>query len=248
MTEAAKIITIEQPPSALAPITPMQMLQLAVEKGADVAQLERLMALQERWEATQARKAYVEAKAAFYREAPEITKNKHVGFTSKRTGDDTNYWHATLDHVVETASPVLAKHGLTHSWSTSQDDKGIEVTCILRHVMGHEERVSLKALPEMSGTKNPIQGIGSTITFLERYTFMAVTGLAAKNQDEDGRTGEDFVTEEQCNELMALADDVGADKQKFCAWFKVASFAEIPATQYKRAKDALEAKRKGKPA
>lgn len=95
---AEKQMTLVEPvPQRNAAVTPMQLLQIATEKGADVAQLERLMDLQLKWEANEARKAFVEAKAAFYKDAPEITKNKHVGFTSRRTGGDTDYWHATLD-------------------------------------------------------------------------------------------------------------------------------------------------------
>lgn len=239
MTEPAKIVTIEPPASVPARMTPMGLLAQAVEKGADVAQLERLMDLQTRWEANEARKAYVEAKAAFYRDAPEITKNKHV--------KHNNFWHATLDHIVEVAAPVLARHGLTHSWQTTQTEAGIEVACILRHVMGHEERVSLRAGADTSGSKNAVQSIGSTVTYLERYTFMAVTGLAAKNQDDDGgRGGVDFVTEEQAMELETLAESVGADKAKFLKFMKADGFGSIPAKRYKEATEAL--KKKAKPA
>lgn len=245
MKTEQQLTLVEPMPQATPPaVTPMAMIQIAIEKGATVDQLERLMALQERYEANEARKAFVAAKAAFYAEAPTITKNKHVGFTSRRTGGDTDYWHATLDHVVAMAAPVLAKHGLTHSWSTSQDEKGVEVSCILRHTMGHEERVSLKGAPEMSGTKNAIQGIGSTITFLERYTFLAVTGLAAKNQDDDGgRINADFITEEQMMELETLFEDVGGDKKAFLEYFHADTFAMIAARDFDRAKAALLKKR-----
>ena len=42
--------------------------------------------------------------------------------------------------------------------------------------------------PDDSGGKNPIQSIGSTITYLERYTILALTGLATKEQDDDGKS------------------------------------------------------------
>ena len=47
-----------------APVTPMEMLDRAVSNGASVETLERLMNLQERWEANQARKAFDDAMAA----------------------------------------------------------------------------------------------------------------------------------------------------------------------------------------
>ena len=83
--------------SASAEVTPMQMLQIAVSQGADLDRLQKLMDLQERWEANQARKAFVVAMAAFKQTPPKIMKNKHVKFqTSKGL---TEYDHATLDAV-----------------------------------------------------------------------------------------------------------------------------------------------------
>jgi hypothetical protein len=209
----------------------MAMIQLAVEQGADLDKLSKLMDLQERWEKNEARKAFITAKAAFYREAPEITKNKHVVHN--------DFWHATLDHIVEQVAPVLAKHGLTHSWSTSQDEKGIAVACILTHELGHSEQVSLRAAADMSGSKNAVQGVGSTITYLERYTFLAVTGLAAKNEDKDGRSNADFVTTDQADELQLLAESAGADKARFFKFIGAESFSTIPAAKFSAAKASL---------
>ena len=53
---------IEAEPTALPAqaVTPMQMLQIAVEQGADLDRLEKLMDMQERWEANEARKAFAD--------------------------------------------------------------------------------------------------------------------------------------------------------------------------------------------
>jgi hypothetical protein len=56
--------------------------------------------------------------------------------------------------------------------------------------MGHsEEGAVLEGAPDTSGSKNSIQAVGSTVSYLERYTLLAATGLAAKDQDDDGRGG-----------------------------------------------------------
>ena len=44
--------------TAVVAITPMQMIAQAVAQGADIDKLQKLMDLQERWEANEARKAY----------------------------------------------------------------------------------------------------------------------------------------------------------------------------------------------
>lgn len=165
--------------------TPVHLLNMAVQQGADIDKLEKLMDLQTRWEQNEARKAYHQAIAEFKTESINIIKNKSVSFDNSN-GGKTEYKHATLSNILELTVPVLAKYGLSHSWSTEQADGLVTVKCFLTHSAGHSESVSLFSSPDTSGKKNGIQQIGSTISYLERYTFLAITGLAAKDQDDDG--------------------------------------------------------------
>lgn len=176
----------DKPQSTALTITPMQMLQVAVEQGADLEKLQKLMDLQERWEANEARKAFVVAMTAFKKNPPEIMKDTQVKFKN-RGGDETEYYHATLDQVCALIAPALAEHGLAHDWEMSQEQGGqITVTCVITHEAGHSKRVSLAGMPDTSGGKNAIQAVASTVTYLQRYTLMAATGTAAKGQDDDG--------------------------------------------------------------
>jgi len=165
-------------------ITPMQMLQIAVEKGADLDKLEKLIGLQERWEAAQAKKAFDTAMAAFKKNPPTLVKDTHVKFPLKG-GGETDFHHESLDQVSAVIGVALAEHGLHHSWETAQEHGGlITVTCVLGHELGHSKRVSLSAMPDTSGGKNAVQGVGSTVSYLERYTLKAAVGLAAAGQDD----------------------------------------------------------------
>ena len=174
--EPAEIVPV--PPQS---VTPMMLLQIATNQGADLDRLEKLMDLHMRWEANEARKSYDAAMAEFKADAPSITKNKHVQF------GQTVYDHATLDHVCERITAGLSKQGISHRWRIEQPEKSlIRVTCILRHRQGHSEETTLEAAADTSGSKNAIQAIGSAVTYLERYTLLAATGLAAKDGDTDG--------------------------------------------------------------
>jgi hypothetical protein len=243
----------QAPPLAPVVITPVELLQIAVEQGADIDKLSKLMDLQERWEATQARKAFVVAKAAFQADAPALTKNKHVGFASSRGGAGTSYDHATLDNITATLAATLSINGLSYSWSTEQDDKGaIKVTCILTHIQGHSERVALQAAADQSGNKNSIQAVGSTVTYLERYTLLAALGLATTDQDQDGVAQDHvaFVTEAQKVELVTLIKSTNTDTRAYLAHFKppFPSIDEIPSNRFGEAKGALVAKQQQKKA
>jgi hypothetical protein len=160
----------------------MAMIEKAVsDPSFDVAKLQALLAVKEKWEAQEAKKAFDSALAAFKAEAPEVMKSKAVSFGG------TSYKHATLDKASAIIGAALSKHGLSHRWSVSQGDGKIRVTTVLTHVLGHSESVTLESESDKSGSKNGIQAIGSAISYLQRYGLFAVTGVASKDQDDDGR-------------------------------------------------------------
>ncbi|HDZ36993.1 MAG TPA: hypothetical protein ENH62_01680, partial [Marinobacter sp.] len=95
--------------------------------------------------------------------------------------------YASLGNVTDVIGTELSKFGLSAKWLTAQKDTGWpEVTCVITHVQGHSESTGLSAPPDESGSKNPIQKIISTVTYLERATLLALTGLATYDQDDDG--------------------------------------------------------------
>lgn len=180
-----QVATVERELPAVQPITPMGMLQMAVQQGADLDKLKQLMDLQERWEKNEARKAYNEAFTAFKSEAIRVIKNKQV-----TDGPLKGKSYAELFSVVNAVTPLLSAHGLSASWRQSKDEKDwIEVTCQLRHVQGHSEEVTMGGPPDSGGAKSPIQARASTISYLQRYTLKAICGVAEQNDDNDGNGG-----------------------------------------------------------
>ncbi len=165
--------------------SPMGMMMAAMKQGATLDQVEQMMNLQQRWEEREAEKAFNDALAAFKSEAVEIIKRKAVDFTGKN--GRTHYKHAELSDVVEAVGPALSKHGFSWSWKTHQEKDLIRVTCILKHRQGHTDSVSLEANADQSGSKNNIQAIASTVTYLQRHTLKAITGVSEKGDDDDGQ-------------------------------------------------------------
>lgn len=184
----AEIVPVNggEPKELVRAATPMDLLQMAMSQNADLAKLEKLMELQERFEKREAQKAFVAAMNAFKATPPAIVKNRTAGFESKKDGSKVSYDYATLDNVCKQITHSLSEHGITHRWQVQQKDGLIRVTCILTHAQGHSEETSLEGSPDPTGTKNAIQSIGSTVTYLQRYTLLAATGLAVGSMDNDG--------------------------------------------------------------
>jgi len=241
---SAVIEARQEPQSTAVAVTPMEMLQIAVQQGADLDRLQKLMDLQERWETNQARKAFVAAMAEFKANPPEIIKRKHVRFQTQK--GVTEYDHATLADVCTAAIQGLARVGISHRWDVKQDGNRIQVTCILTHQQGHSESVSMSSGVDDSGGKNAIQAIGSASSYLQRYTLLAATGLAAADMDDDGRKSEQaLITDKQAADLKAKITEVGANEAQFLRFLKVEKLEDLPASKFKAAVAALEDKARG---
>lgn len=190
MLDSMPTVAREPASMALAPQeNPFQhMAMVAMEKGA-VDQLDRLLDLQLKWDAEQARRAFVASMAEFKAEAGHITIAKSKSVRFKTNSGMTEYDHAELHDITRALVPVMAKHGLSHSWNVTQAGGAITVECIMSHRAGHSERVAMSAPADASGGKNNIQAIASTKTYLERYTLLAATGMATGGEmDDDGRS------------------------------------------------------------
>ena len=168
VVEAADIKTLQ--------VNPLMILQAAIEKGIDADQLEKLMTLQERWEANQARKAFDAAMADFQAHCPII----------KKTREADRYWYAPLDEVLRTIRPHLEATGLSVRFSTETEGPVITAICTVSHRDGHSEVSHFTAPIDEQMRVNETQKMGSANTYAKRYALMNALNLAAGNEDDDG--------------------------------------------------------------
>jgi hypothetical protein len=219
-------------------MTPMEMLADAIGRGASIDILEKLMALQERWERNLARKAFDAAIAEAGADIKPIARNR-TGHNSKK--------YADFSAIATMVDPILSKHGLRYRFNTKQADGQIHVTCVLTHRDGHHEETTLSGPADTSGNKNAIQSIGSTLTYLQRYSLVQMLGLAAADDDDGNAAGAGGpVNDEQAEKLTKLIMDTGSDLNIFLKRFKAESISDFPAAKYFEAVGMLETKRQSK--
>lgn len=208
----------------------LRIIDRFIEKGNSIEQLGKLLELQQQWEKDQARKAFNDAFSKFKAEAPsQIARTGRVDYPTKGgQGPQVAYSHVELHKAVEALVPKMSAHGLSHSWEVDQGEAGlISVTCRLEHVDGHSKSVTLRGMPDGSGSKNPIQAIGSAVYYLERYTFLAVLGIA-QGDDDDGTGGPSGkATPEQVKQINELIGHYTPESSAaFYRWLKTATGAE----------------------
>ncbi len=195
-----------------APVT--NILELAINKNMSPEQIDKLWAIQEKIDASTAKKAFVAAMANFKKERIFIPKDK-------RNKQFNNSKYSSIDATVNTPVPYLGKHGLSHGWEYTKNGNNIVVTCILTHEGGYSKSVTAEGEPDIGQksnkgnfVKNNLQAIKSTRTYLKIETFEAVTGLVSSenNCDDDGNSGGKpipTITEEQIANLKAYCESKG---------------------------------------
>lgn len=221
---------------------PAALISAAIAKGADLKDVEKLLELRERFEANEAKKAYFRAMAAFKENPPKIVKDKKVNYKTEK--GTVNYRHASLFGAVERITAELSKHGLSVSWGTQQAELRIGVTTKITHVLGFSQETTLFASADNSGSKNAIQAIGSTVSYLQRYGLFAILGLAARDMDDDGASSQvvEYVDEKQIAIIEEYISSTKADRKAVLDYMGVESVDLIPKSQYQKVINAFKVK------
>lgn len=171
----------KRPEQTVAPVVPTfeALIGQAIQAGAGVETMERLLDMRERLRKEQARADYFEALSAFQSECPAVPKTKQAD----------RYKYAPLDVIVEVARPHLRANGLSYRFDTAfeADPPAQVVTCTLTHVGGHSEPSSFRAPIDPQARINDLQKSASAQTYGKRYAFCNATGIVTADEDDDGR-------------------------------------------------------------
>lgn len=224
-----------------------RLLQLALEKGTNVEQLERLIALHERVSNRNAAIEFAEAMAKFQADCPPITHSKKAKITTS-SGGGYEYTYAELDAIARAVNPILARHGLSYSWDTSINEKGwLHCTCTVRHINGHVAPPANFSLP--TDSNNPgmsaQQKVASATTFAKRQSLIAALGITTSDDDYDGggaSVDPRPISAKQLQEIEELVTDAQPDLPKFLAHLGVEDLKQLPASRYREAVSFLRQK------
>ena len=235
----------------LAPAGAPESLLAVIERASrdpnvNIEKMQQLFALKERLEAAEAKRAFNAALASAKGEFGPILKKRLVDYPHKDDRGRTSYKHEDFADIATVVDPVLSRYGLSYRYRSNQEGGRVRVTCILSHADGHSEENSLEAIEDKSGQKNAIQAIGSTITYLERYSLKAALGIAAA-RDDDGAGHDEERFEMGADEIVyveTLVRDTESDLPKFLETIGAPSIPEFDGDQYKRAIGLLNEKKR----
>lgn len=221
--------------------TPMQLIgELARDPNVDVAKMERLFDLAERYEQKESVKAFNAAMSAFQAECPKIFRDKEGAHNIK---------YAPLDTIMATIQPALSAHGLSVRFSTALPGNGqITATCTVSHILGHSEASEITIPVDDAMAANSSQKMGSANSYAKRYALANGLNLAFTEDDTDATDLATKITVDQEIVLADLLEELNLPDirvKKFLKWAKAKSVEEIPAALFDDAKRYLEEIRDG---
>lgn len=222
----------------------LQVIERAASnRDVDVLKLEKLLEMQERILARNAKTAFDAAMARMAPELPTIEKRGEI-----RVRGHVQSTYPLWEDIDKAIRPLLSKHGFTLSFRTGTESNHLTVTGVVSHTEGHSEETTIYLPHDQSGSKNAVQAVGSSITYGKRYTASALLNLIFEGDslDDDGEGADPkaTITEHQQAELESLIDEVKANREAFLEWAGIKTLEAMPAAKYDQAVRLLERKRK----
>lgn len=239
-------------PQAPAPGSDALALLQTIERAAlnpevDVEKMDRLWNMYERIQAQRSAQEFAAAMCDAQCDMEPIRANCDNKSTQSRYAD-----YSALDRAIR---PIYTKHGFSLSFNTGDNapEGYIMMLCDVSHRNGFVKSFRLPMPSDGMGAKgNAVMtrthATGSAVSYGKRNLAGMIFNLSI-NKDDDGNaagasrvSAPKFITTQQAEELLRIADEVKADKIKFCRIGGVNSFNEILAEHYQSAKNMLLAK------
>lgn len=224
--------------------TPADMIRMAVSGGADLEKMEKLLALQERWEANEARKAFARDYAIVQTEIHSVVK--------KSSNPQTHSKYADLSAVIESARPVYTRSGFSIIFYEGKSDaqEHVRICADVLHIMGHKETFYYDVPLDGVGIKGnanmtKIHAKASSTSYARRYLMCMIWNIATSDDDGNAATIVPKITNEQLSTLRDILISIGDEKKEgaFCKFFGVTTLDELKSTDYQKALSTLNARK-----
>jgi hypothetical protein len=238
------------------PSTVLALIErLALDPQADVAKLERMIAMYDGLKAKEAELAYNAAKGRVLKKLAgiKIVKNRAVlqelDKARPQTGAYEAFKYASLEEIDKHLRPLLAEEDMDLAFSDEPREGGsLLIRGRLKHLPGgYYEDSFMPAPADTTGGKSDVQAVGSTNSYLRRYVACNIFNIVVVGDDDDGNGG--TIDEAQSRTILALIKKAKVGP-KFLKYMKArsveeagslkAAVATIAARDYRKAVSTLE--------
>ena len=229
--------------ATIIPLDAEGLIAKGIEHGISVEGLERLLAMRERLKAEQARSAYVHAVARFQGACPIIAKGAVV---QDKAGKE-RYRYASLEAIVKQVGPLLQASALTYRIDTRIEEgqgTALVAICIITHCDGHSESSEFRVPIDRDSFMSEPQKFGAASTFAKRYAFCNALGILTGDADTDAPKVAALPARLSTQQIFQLRGLIRrcTTESKFCAYLKIGGLADLDASRFEPACEALRQK------
>jgi ERF superfamily len=208
----------------------------AANPGVDVEKMRALLDMQREIMQEEARIAFTQDYIAMQKEMPSINRDGRIVIEKGgRIVQKTPF--ATFENIHAVTKPILREHGFA-LWT--EPDIGENNRIVMRghldHVKGHGKTCAMSLPLENSGSKNDVQGVGSSLSYGRRYCAINLLNIVSHAPQDADRDGNDAPKEEteakingsQAKELMKAIDENDVEMLVFMGKYKINAAHELP--------------------
>lgn len=219
--------------------------RMARDPSVDMERLQRFMEMRKEIRAEEAEREFNDAMAT--------VQGKMRAVAADANNPQTKSKYASYFALDKAIRPIYSAEGLALSFDTEDSPKPehIRVVCyVTRGQYTRKYKIDMPA--DGKGAKGgdvmtKTHAAGSASTYGQRYLLKMIFNIAIGDDDDGNAAGSgDKISLEQVEELIALCDEVAADKEAFCKYFRIGGIAQMPAKDFPRAVAALNKKRSAK--
>jgi ERF superfamily len=234
------------------------LARAASDPRCDPAKMRELFAIHKEIQDEEARVAFTKAYVALQDDLPTIDAKGRIEIEAREKGARTTRAqstpYATYQEIHRITKPILRKHGfaLWFAPEIGTDDR-IVIRGHLDHIGGHGKEGSLRAPLETTGSKNNLQGAGSTLSYLKRYLAISLLNIiseAPDDKDDDGslRTRLEPLSETQLEAIIEFGGSVLCSEPHLVKHMnsnrpkghpEITKLVELPTSRFEEAMAAL---------
>jgi hypothetical protein len=239
-------MTIEAQRTALVsmPVPKPTLSQVIIEKireGATLEETKQYYAFLREIQRDEARIMFDADFVVMQGELPEVPKLGRIDH-----GGGRGYNYARWEDINDRIKPVLQKYGFGLRFDIITETESLfEIEAILVHRSGYSICTRKKLPIDKSGAKNIVQAYGSTQSYAQRYSAIALLNLTSRNEDTDavGRNGKAEgieavalgLSENEVATLTKAIEDSGRTVKWFCGFAQIKELEELACGRYEAA-------------
>ena len=222
-----------------------RILEMAINQGAPLEQLEKFLQIKREYESQEAKKLYSAAMARVHEKMPSALKTADNPHTRSK--------YAELGDIINIAKPIYAKEGffVTFYEEDSPKEDHVRIMMDMSHSDGHTQTYHYDAPMEGRGIKGnsnmtPTHAKAASVTYGRRYLLCMVLNIPTVDDDGNSANPPSTISEEQAATINLLLEETGANKDIFLKYYKVDRVEDLPVSKYAAAAKALEGKKNPK--